>query len=257
MKGKSWTTKRAERIWNRLRSGVHVSTIAADEGCTVTNIHRRLRAVGYSSEEERRRRAREETQAAKIYARRKEGRSFEEIAAELGLEHNSSTMRRLYMRLVRYCERAEVPYPKMPKKSRPGRRGGPHTQPDYSLIDGCVAMMKKHPQPMSIEDFAEKVGVDARIAKRLVAEMRRRRLLADGIVPIKGATTEERLVGSEVFVLEAVREAWNDKDRQCHSLGSLVDYGRYARHTLSIAIIKLRKLGLVEARGGLYLREHA
>jgi DNA-binding IscR family transcriptional regulator len=147
----------------------------------------------------------------------------------------------------------------MPKKSRPGRpgRSGPHTKPDYSLVDGCVAMMKKHPQPMTIEFFAEKVGVDARIAKRLVAEMRRRRLLADGIVPIKGATTEEHLTGSEVFVLEAVREAWNDKDQQCHSLGSLVDYGRYARHTLSIAIIKLRKLGLVEARGGLYLREHA
>jgi NMD protein affecting ribosome stability and mRNA decay len=167
-------------------------------------------------------------------------------------------MRRLYMRLVRYCERAEVPYPKMPRRSRrPGRRGGRHTQPDFSLIDGCVAMMKKHPQPMSVEDFAAKVGVDTRIAKRLIAEMRRRRLLADGIVPIKGATTNERLVSSEVFVLEAVREAWNDKDRQCHSLGSLVDYGRYARHTISIAIIKLRKLGLVEARGGLYLREHA
>lgn len=257
MIGRSWTTKKAERVWKRLRAGVHVETLAADEGCTVTNIHRRLRTAGYSPSQARRVESAEEMQAAKIYAMRKAGQSFEEIAVELGQEPGTLTMRRLYMRLVRYCERAEVPYPKMPKKSRPGRRGGPHTKPDYSLVDGCVAMMKKHPQPMSIEDFAEKVGVDARIAKRIVAEMRRRRLLADGIVPIKGATTEEHLTGSEVFVFEAVREAWNDKDQQCHSLGSLVDYGRYARHTLSIAIIKLRKLGLVEARGGLYLREHA
>lgn len=260
MMGRSWTTKKAERVWRRLRAGVSVQTIAADEGCTVTNIHRRLRTAGYSPADAKRSENAEEMKTARIYARRKEGVSFNEIAEELGMEPSHLTTRRLYMRLVRYCERADVPYPHAPKKPRTG----PRPRYDYVVteadIDEALTVLRRAADKGKVFDN-ERLSLDLRAShdkhiKTLVAEMRRRRLLADGLVPTKKTTTE-RLLESERRVYDLIIKAWADPDRGCETLSSLVEQLDYVRHTVNIAIVRLRALGLVEPRGFLYLRDHA
>jgi hypothetical protein len=263
MMGRSWTTKKAERVWNRLRAGVSVQTIAADEGCTVTNIHRRLRTAGYSPEDARRAESVEELRTAKIYADRKAGKSFNEIAEELGMEPSNLTTRRLYMRLVRYCERADVPYPHMPRARNPNRRKyyGPRqwVVTDADVAEAVAALRRAADKGKVYDNerlSLELRTTDDKYVKTLVAEMRRRRVLADGLVP-SGKTTTERLLGSEQRTYDLIIKAWADPSRGCETLSSLVDQLGYARHTVNIAIIKLRKLGLVEPRGYLHLRDHA
>jgi DNA-binding MarR family transcriptional regulator len=262
MMGRSWTTKKAERVWKRLRAGVSVQTIAADEGCTITNIHRRLRTAGYSPADAKRAESVEEMRTARIYAARKEGRSFNEIAEELDMEPSHLTTRRLYMRLVRYCERADVPYPHAPRAPKPNRRSsGPRV---WAVTDADVAeavtVLKVAASKLKVYDN-ERLSLDLRstddkYVKTLVAEMRRRRVLADGLVPT-GKTTTERLLESEKRTYDLIIKAWADPSQGCETLSSLVDKLGYARHTVNIAIIRLRKLGLVEPRGYLHLRDHA
>ena len=260
MMGRSWTTKKAERVWKRLRAGVSVQTIAADEGCTVTNIHRRLRTAGYSPADAKRAESVEELRTAKIYAGRKEGKSFNEIAVELGMEPSNLTTRRLYMRLVRYCERADVPYPHAPKKPR----SRSYTPRVWAIGDAdvaeAVAALKEASRRLKVYDnerlSLELRTTDDKYVKTLVAEMRRRRVLADGLVPT-GKTSTERLLESEKRTYDLIIKAWADPSRGCETLSSLVDQLGYARHTVNIAIIRLRKLGLVEPRGYLHLRDHA
>lgn len=261
MMGRSWTTKKAERVWKRLRAGVSVQTIAADEGCTVTNIHRRLRTAGYSPADAKRAESVEEMRTARIYAARKEGKSFNEIAVELGMEPSNLTTRRLYMRLVRYCERADVPYPHAPKKPRSRSSYTPRV---WAIGDAdvaeAVAALKEASRRLKVYDnerlSLELRTTDDKYVKTLVAEMRRRRVLADGLVPT-GKTSTERLLESEKRTYDLIIKAWADPSRGCETLSSLVDQLGYARHTVNIAIIRLRKLGLVEPRGYLHLRDHA
>lgn len=263
MMGRSWTTKKAERVWKRLRAGVSVQTIAADEGCTVTNIHRRLRTAGYSPADAKRAESVEELRTARIYAARKEGKSFNEIAVELGMEPSNLTTRRLYMRLVRYCERADVPYPHAPKAKNPNRKRG-YGAKVWAITNAdvteAVAALKLAASKLKVYDnerlSLELRSTDDKYVKALVAEMRRRRVLADGLVPT-GKTTTERLLESEKRTYDLIIKAWVDPSRGCETLSSLVDQLGYARHTVNIAIIRLRKLGLVEPRGYLHLRDHA
>jgi hypothetical protein len=85
--------------------------------------------------------------------------------------------------------------------------------------------------------------------------MRRKKMLADGIVPTKVDADPDDLIGCERAVLNAVRAAWADKKRSCETLTSLVVTTGYARSSINLAIVRLRDRGLLEPRGFLYLRE--
>lgn len=254
MTGKAWTTKKVERVWNRMRAGASAQTIAAEMGCTVTNIHKRLRGAGYDPETGRRE---DFNDSAKlILERRKAGVEFTDIAVELGMEPTKLNVRRLYMRLARYCERAEVEYPRMPKKRRKGKRYSPATIESLMVADAVVAINKrmKRGEQTDALDLADAMGYPERTTKSIIAEMRRRKMLADGIVPTVGNPEPDDLIGCERAILEAVRAAWADKTRSCETLTTLCESTGYARSTINLAIGKLRYLGLLEPRGFLYLR---
>lgn len=256
--GRSWTTKKAERVWRQLRGGVNVNTIASLHGCTATNIHRRLRTAGYDPHGANVSENVQNNQAGLIYARRKAGVEFHEIAIELGLEPTPSNRRRLYMRLVRYCERAEVPYPRQPKqrKVRVDRsakfRGDP-------IVERAVEVLRKTSVPGGVVDypaFKEAMGLDTRCLKTVIAELRRRHILADGLAVMPFEVSPPINAGSETAVLHAIVEAW-DSDGPCVSLDTLVASLGYSRSTVNIAIIKLRSLNLVYPRGTLVRRKDA
>jgi hypothetical protein len=84
--GRSWTTKKAERVWKQLRGGMNVHTLASMHGCTVTNIHRRLRTAGYDPHGANVSENVESNRSSLIYARRKAGVEFNEIAVEAFLD---------------------------------------------------------------------------------------------------------------------------------------------------------------------------
>ena len=259
MKVQSWTTKRAERVWKKLRNGMCVKTLAAEEGCGVRNIHRRLKVAGYSADSARREESREELQTGKIYADRKAGKEFMEIAVELGMEPTKMNVRKVYMRLVRYCERAGVPYPHMPRKrkrSSPGRKTVPGPETD-ALIDKAVRILharaEKNEQT-DLLDLADALNRADRDTKSLVAEMRRRLILSDGVVPTPGAAVPESLTPSERAVLNAVQEAWDNPTQPCETLSSLKSRVPFAHSSINLALVKLRHYNLIEPRGFLYLR---
>ena len=259
MKGQSWTTKRAERVWKKLRNGMCVKTLAAEEGCGVRNIHRRLKVAGYSSESARREESREELQAGKIYADRKGGKEFTEIAEELGMEPTKMNVRKLYMRLVRYCERAGVPYPHMPRKrkrSSPGRKTVPGPETD-ALIDKAVRILQaraEKDEQTDLLDLSDALNRADRDTKSLVAEMRRRLILSDGVVPTPGAVVPDSLTPSERAVLNAVQAAWDNPTQPCETLSSLKSRVPFAHSSINLALVKLRHYNLIEPRGFLYLR---
>jgi hypothetical protein len=254
MTGKSWTTKKVESVWRRMRAGTSAQTIAADMGCTVTNIHKRLRGAGYDPAGGRRDDI--DDDAKLILARRLEGKEFVEIAVELGMEPTRLSVRRVYMRLARYCERAEIKYPRAVKK-RGHKRYSPASVEPLMIADAVVAINKrlKRDEQTDALDLADETGYPERTTKCIIAEMRRKKMLADGIVPTKVDADPDDLIGCERAVLDAVRAAWADKKRSCETLTSLVVTTGYARSSINLAIVRLRDRGLLEPRGFLYLRE--
>lgn len=254
--GRSWTTKKAERVWKQLRGGVNVNTIASMHGCTVSNIHRRLRTAGYDPHGANVSENVQNNQAGLIYARRKAGLEFNEIAVELGLEPSPANTRRLYMRLVRYCERAEVPYPHQPRKRRE-RVDRAEVYRTDEVTRRAVAALKKTTLPGGVVDypaFKAEMGIDARRLKTVIAELRRRHILADGLAVMPFKVSPPINAGSETAVLHAIVEAW-DSHGPCASLDTLVASLGYSRSTVNIAIIKLRSLNLVYPRGTLVCRK--
>lgn len=254
MIGKSWTTKKVESVWRRMRAGTSAQTIAADMGCTVTNIHKRLRGAGYDPAGGRREDI--DDDAKLILARRLEGKEFAEIAVELGMEPTRLSVRRVYMRLARYCERAEIKYPRVVKK-RAHKRYSPASVEPLMIADAVVAINKrlKRDEQTDSLDLADELGYSERTTKCIIAEMRRKKLLADGIVPVKVSVDPDDLIGCERAVLDAVRSAWADKKRSCETLTSLVETTGYARSSINLTIVRLRDRGLLEPRGFLYLRD--
>lgn len=253
--GRSWTTKKVERVWKQLRSGVNVKTIAAQQGCSVTNIHRRLRTAGYDPQGAAMADHVESNRSGLIYARRREGVEFTDIAAELGLEPTPSNVRRLYMRLVRYCERAEVPYPRVPRKRRPVTN-----RTEAMRAVDVIAKAKKALHTLAAPGcattnaaLATTLGVNERDGKLVVAELRRKRVLADGLAPMPFEVSPP-LNASETAVLHAIVVAW-DQGMPCESLDSLTANLDYSKSTINLAIIKLRALNLVYPRGLLVLRK--
>jgi hypothetical protein len=256
--GRSWTTKKAERVWKQLRGGMNVNTIASMHGCTATNIHRRLRTAGYDPHGANMAENVQNNHAGLIYARRRAGAEFNEIAVELGMEPTPGNMRRLYMRLVRYCERAEVPYPHQPKR-RKERVDQTAAFRSDDVVHRAVEALKKTSVPGGVVDYAafrEAMGIDARRLKTIIAELRRRHILADGLVVMPFEISPPVNAGSETAVLHAIVEAW-DGDGPCASLNTLVQSLGYSRSTVNIAIIKLRSLNLVYPRGTLVRRKDA
>lgn len=256
--GRSWTTKKVERVWRQLRAGVNVNTIASQHGCTVSNIHRRLRTAGYDPHGANVSENVENNRSSLIYARRKAGVEFHEIAVELGMEPTPSNRRRLYMRLVRFCERAEVPYPHQPKKRRDTSDKRALLRSD-DMVRRAVEALATTSVPGGLVDytaFKAALGVDARDLKLVVAELRRRRILADGLSLMPFEVSPPINAGSETAVLHAIVKAW-DSDGPCASLDTLVESLGYSRSTVNIAIIKLRSLNLVYPRGTLVRRKDA
>lgn len=250
MMGRAWTTKKAERVWQRLRAGVSVTTIAADMGCTVTNVHRRLRAAGYDPAGERRLDVDEDAKI--VYEGRKAGKEFTEIATDLGMEPSRANVRCLYMRLVRYCERHELTYPRLRRK----KKAASLLAVTPTMVTDAILAIKrrmKRGEQTDMLDLEDELKLPNRLVKRIVAEMRRRRLVADGLVPAK-VEADPGLTGCEQAIIKAVRAAWADEKRSCESLNTLPAAIGYAHSTINIAIVKLRQLGLIEPRGFLYLR---
>lgn len=255
MIGRSWTTKRVERVWKQLRSGVNVKTIAAQQGCSVTNIHRRLRTAGYDPHGANVAENVESNRSGLIYARRREGVEFADIAVELGMEPTPSNVRRLYMRLVRYCERAEVPYPRVPRTRRPVSH-----RTEAMRADAVITKAKKALHTLAAPGcattntaLATSLGLHEREGKLVVAELRRRRVLADGLAPMPFEISPA-LTAAETAVLHAIVVAW-DQGKPCESLDSLTAKLNYSKSTINVAIIKLRSLNLVYPRGMLVLRK--
>lgn len=253
--GRSWTTKQVERVWKQLRAGVSVKTIAAQQGCSVTNIHRRLRTAGYDPQGAAMAENVENNRSGLIYARRKEGVEFTDIAVELGLEPTPSNVRRVYMRLVRYCERAEVPYPKVPRVRHPAT-SRTEAMRDKDVIAKAKKVLHTLAAPgcaTTNAALATSLGVNERDGKLVVAELRRRRVLADGLAPMPFEISPA-LTTAETAVLHAIVVAW-DQGAPCESLDSLTAKLGYCKSTVNLAIIKLRSLNLVYPRGLLVRRK--
>ena len=253
--GRSWTTKKVEQVWKQLRSGMSVKLIAAQHGCTVTNIHRRLRTAGYDPQGAAMAENVESNRSSLIYARRKEGVEFADIAVELGLEPTPGNVRRLYMRLVRYCERAEVLYPRGPR-----RRKAEASRTDAMRADDVIDKANKALHTLAAPGcattntaLATSLGLNERYGKLVVAELRRKRILADGLAPMPFEVSPP-LLASETAVLHAIVAAW-DQGMPCESLDTLTAKLDYSKSTVNLAIIKLRSLNLVYPRGLLVLRK--
>jgi hypothetical protein len=260
-KGRPWTLKRAQRVWEQLRAGTDVKTIAAQQGCTVNNIHKRLRTAGYDPLGAHRAESEAELRLSRIYALRKQGKEFPEIAVELGMEPGPATTRALYMRLVRYCERLEVPYPRVTRPYVP--RAPQRYTPDDAALEKLVAVLHRREAEgldTDVLDLADEAGIDDRMVKLHVAEMRRRHVLADGIVPseegLKAADTDVANPICADMVLQCAVAAWRS-DGPCAKLDTLVETLDYSRSHINLAIVKLRDEGLFRPRGFLYLRDHA
>lgn len=260
-KGRPWTTKRIQRTWEQMRSGTDVKTIAAQQGCTVSNIHKRLRAAGYDPAGAYRADSTTELQLERIYAMRKQGYEFTEIAHDLGMLPSPQTTRTLYMRLVRYCERIEVPYPRAMRVAKP--RVPYRFSADEVNITKIIEVLRQRNEAgldTDVLDLADEADLDDRVVKFYVAEMRRRHIIADGIVPsAEGLKAADLDVANPIcadMVLQCVAAAWRSEG-PCAKLDTLIETLDYSRSHININIVKLRDEGLFRPRGFLYLRDHA
>lgn len=260
-KGSPWTMKRLQRVWDQLRAGTDVKTIAAQQSCTVNNVHKRLRGAGFDPEQAHRADTTTDLQLERIYAMRKDGKEFLEIAQALGMEPGPRSMRALYMRLVRYCERLEIPYPRMPKAKKP--REPYRFSADEKHIANIVGVLRQREEAgldTDVLDLADEANLDDRVVKFYIAELRRRHLVADGITPsAEGLKAADLDVANPIcadMVLQCAVASWRSEG-PCAKLDTLVETLDYSRSHINLAIVKLRDEGLFRPRGFLYLRDHA
>lgn len=263
-RGPPWTRKKFDAVWAQFKSGVPVTQLAEENGCTVSNIYRRLRIVGYSPKDEVQKRRRVEMSSSRIYTMRKQGKEFGAIAVALGMEPSAATTRKLYMRLVQYCKKAGVPYPHMPpppRKRKPRRLRGRAALTGADLTHVIVALrtIAAPSRPVGNTELAAALGVPIRQLGAMLAELRRRKVLADGLTPThEGVAAAAKQPSSRTCadeVLERVVTAWTTGE-PCETLGSLVDQLAYCRSTINVSIISLRERGLLHPRGSLILREN-
>ena len=251
-----WTRSRAKAVWQQLRDGVDVATIAEQNNCTVRNIHRRLKCAGFDPEAARRADTSHDMQNERIYTLRKAGKAYHEIAADLGMEPSAQTMRTLYMRLSRYCDRLEIPYPVVVRQRVPRVYTPPAIRDD--VIDAVVAALRAaevEGEALRPEDLPARTKLPEHVIKAHIGELRRRGLVADGIVPAMGEAIHEAQAraGAEAFVLMACIQAWLS-GAELPTLETLTAADQFSRSFLNATIVKLRREGLIRPRGFLYLR---
>jgi hypothetical protein len=260
--GRPWTTKRLQRVWEQLRSGVDVRTIAAQQGCTVNNIHKRLRLNGYDPAESHRADSSRDMHLERIYSMRKQGKEFSEIARELGMEPGPMATRCLYMRLIRYCERIGAEYPRGPRRVRQAKQRV--LVMSEETIQRLVETLRERAnmeQPTTVYDLALHADLPERDVKAYVAEMRRRYLIADGIVPLPkavhaaGIITDQKNASCYDAVIGSVVEAWCSTG-PCATLERLHETVPYSKSYINYAIVRLREEGYFALRGYLHLRDH-
>jgi len=255
--GKPWTLRRVDRVLRAIREGTSTKTVAEQEGCTVNNLHKRLRTAGYDPKGARAAEASESLSGGQIYAMRKAGQEFREIAVAVGMEPNAVTVRRLYMRLVRYCERAEVPYP---RHHRPAGAARPALT-DAMLANATQALVKHAALGETLDNISLSVALRApvRETKMCIAELRRRGVVANGVVPTPAGIRENAKIDeaktSVLAVLRAVVSAWTSS-APCETLSSLCAKLPFTRSAINLALVRLRDDGYLAPRGLLYLREH-
>lgn len=259
--GPAWTRKKFDTVWKRYESGVPASELAKEHGCTTSNIYKRLRKVGYSPDKVARKLRRLEVQASKIYTLRKQGRSFDEVAVELGMEPSAATTRKLYMRLVRYCKSAGVVYPRLAAKRPPRsntrvrRRINPQLA-NLSLVTDKIRSLTAPGCPIGITELAAGLGVSVRDLNGVLAELRRRKVISDGLSPTsRGIELAENMQPGYCLehVLTRVVGAWTT-GKTCETLGSLEASLDFCRSSVNVAIISLRQKDLLHPRGLLILR---
>jgi len=177
------------------------------------------------------------------------------------MEKGDKTTRCLYMRLVRYCERAGAKYPRMPKKRKkytysPARR----IVATDEMVEKTLKVLDEHAaRSRHLNNTALKTALQTNenYVRVVAAEMRRRRLLADGLAPTEAGVAAAEEIGDRTsvdIILAAVVSAWTS-GRECEGLGSLMKSTGFSRSTVNVAIIKLRDQGLLFPRGFLILRK--
>jgi hypothetical protein len=239
--GKSWSFEKIAPIRAALRTR-SASEVAAELGCSVANLRRRLASA-------------DNTTGERVYALRSAGAEFSDIAVELGLAPGPATTRRLYMRLVRYCERAGVEYP------RPARRDEVEPTPscEEANLDRIIRLIATRAARLEATDnwcIANKLQLSLKEVKCSIAELRRRRVIAAGIVPtatgLEEAARHARSKLAVHRVLWAIAESWAEGSDE--SLTSLCDKLPLARSTINLSIVRLRDDGYLMRRGHLALR---
>lgn len=243
-KGKSWTEDQVTAIRVRLGRGESMRSVAASIGCTVANISRRLKAA-------------DDPIGKRVYTMRCEAMSFDDVAREFNMEPGPPTTRRLYMRLVRYCERAGVAYPHVERAPAPP---APRTY-DEDLMFRLVFLLRRRAARLEDSDnevVADTLQVSETILKFHVAELRRRNIIANGIVPTREG---HELAASEGLdstvrteVLRTVVKTWASNE-PCETLRSLSEKLPFSRSSINLAIVRLRDDGFLAPRGNLYLRD--
>jgi hypothetical protein len=251
-----WTRKKFDAVWKQYESGMTTAQIAEQLGCTTSNIYKQMRRIGYSPAKLAQTRKRLSVQGSKIYTLRKQGKEFTAIAVELGLEPSKATTRKLYMRLVRYCKNAGVIYPRLPKK--PTRRMYARRPRAANWVSATAKLrsLTAPSCPLHNNILASALGVTARDLPHVLAELRRRRVIANGLAPTLAGIEAARNMQSSYCVDQVLARAvtaW-DTGAPCETLGSLIKTTGFCRSSINVAIISLRERGLLHPRGLCILR---
>lgn len=259
-KGSPWTLGRIDGVWKRVQQGADIDTLAKEHACTGRNLRARLKARGYDVAKHRTKARRADLRNELIYSRRKAGVEFVDIAVELGFEPTETSVRRLYMRLVRYCQRVGCVYPQPPRKKKPWREVMAQRNYRSKIIEALYEAAAES-RRLTNTSLASQLAIPERELKAIIAELRRDRVLADGMVPTRAGI--ERVESNDCetkfcadVILSRVVKAWTS-GAPCETLGSLdadPSFG-FNHSTANLAIVTLRDRGLIELRGYLYLRK--
>lgn len=238
--GKSWSFEKIASVQAALRSRP-LSAVAAEMGCSPANLRRRLAVADDSS-------------GKQVYELRLAGMEFRDIAVELGLPVEPATTRRLYMRLVRYCERAGVEYPQPEKRAT-----SPRSWFKESDLRRIVALLEERAARLEATDnwyVAFVLSLSLREVKTGIAELRRRGIIASGIVPTTAGVEEAALRQNSAAAMDRVLCAIVEarKRDEDESLATLCDKLPFSRSTINLSIVRLRDDGYLLRRGHLALR---
>jgi len=245
MNPNTWPPEKMAHAEALLAAGHTQRQVAGMLGCSESSLSHRLRRTRES-----------DTLGPRIYAMRMDGMEFPAIADALGQERSPTTTRRLYMRLVRYCERVGVAYPRVVAAKTATDSSG-HDEMTLFRVSFFIRRRAGRGQASTNTDVAYALGLSERDVKLYTAELRRRGVLANGIVPTgRGIIEAQRRSGGEASydqVLRAVVAAWTS-GAPCETLSSLLQKLHYNRSTVNLAIVRLRDEGFVAPRGNLYPR---